>query len=121
MRVQAIDQRIYTYPNITIVCGTPQYAEPNELTLLNPTVIIEILSPSTEAKDRKEKLEYYRTIDTLQAYILIAQDTPYVQYYSRQTPHFWYVHLVDDLSATIDIKAIDITISVQNIYSSITF
>ncbi len=121
MRVQAIDQRVYTYPDLTIVCGTPQYAEPGEMTLLNPTVIIEILSPSTQAKDRKEKLEYYRTIESLQAYILVAQDAPYVQYYTRQTPHFWYVNLVDDMAATIEIAAINATISMQAIYTGITF
>lgn len=121
MRVQAIDQRVYTYPDLTFVCGTPQYAEPSEMTLLNPTVIIEILSPSTQAKDRKEKLEYYRTIDSLQAYILISQDAPYVQYYTRQTPYFWYVHLVDDMAATIEIAAIHVAIAMQDIYSSINF
>lgn len=121
MRVQAIDQRVYTYPDLTIVCGKPHYAEPSEMTLLNPTVIIEILSLSTQARDRTEKLEYYRTIDSLQTYMLISQDAPYVQYYTRQTPYFWYVHLVDDMTATIDIAAINVTIAMQDIYSSISF
>jgi Uma2 family endonuclease len=88
MRVQAIDQQVYTYPDLTIVCGEPQYAEPSELTLINPTVIIEILSPSTEVRDRKEKLVYYRSIASLQTYVLVGQNAPYVQRYTRQTEHF---------------------------------
>ena len=78
MRVQSAAQQVYTYPDVTIVWGTPTYAEPSEMTLLNPTVIIEIVSPSTQAYDQQGKLEYYRTIDSLQAYIVIAQDRPYV-------------------------------------------
>lgn len=120
MRVQAIDQTIYTYPDITIVCGTPQYADPNEMTLLNPTVIIEILSPTTEARDRTEKLVYYRRIESLQEYILIAQHTAYVQRYTRQTPHFWYVHLTDDLADQVTLEAIGCTITMSEIYDGIT-
>lgn len=121
MRVQAIDQQIYTYSDLTIVCGTPLYAEPAELTLINPTLILEILSPSTEARDRKEKLVYYRSIETLQTYVLIGQTAPYVQRYTRQTEHFWYVHLIDDLMAQVELDAINCTIAMQAIYEGIAF
>jgi Uma2 family endonuclease len=121
MRVQAVDQRVYTYPDITIVCGPPQYADPSEMTLINPMVIIEILSPSTETRDRTEKFVYYRSIDSLQEYILIAQHMPYVQRYTRQTPHFWYVHLTDDLAAQVEFEAIGCALPMQAIYDGITF
>lgn len=121
MRVQAADQRVYTYPDITIVCGTPQYSDPSEMTLINPMVIIEILSPATESRDRTEKLVYYRSIESLQEYILIAQHTPYVQRYTRQTPHFWYVHLTDDLAAQVELAAIGCSLPMQAIYDGIAF
>lgn len=121
MRVQALDQSVYTYPDITVVCGTPQYADPNEMTLINPTIIIEILSPATEARDRTEKFVYYRSIDTLQEYILIAQNTPYVQRYTRQTPHFWYVHLTDDLADEITLEAMSCTLAMRAIYDGMDF
>lgn len=121
MRVQAAAQQVYTYPNVTIVCGTPTYAEPNEMTLLNPTVIIEILSPSTQTYDQQGKLEYYRTIDSLQAYIVIAQDRPNVQYYVRQTPTLWLLRFVDDIAATIELSSIQVTIALVDIYSGIAF
>jgi Uma2 family endonuclease len=121
MRVQAVDQQAYTYPDVTIVCGTPQFADPAEMTLSNPTIIIEILSPSTEARDRKEKFFYYRAIDSLQEYVLIAQNTPYVQRYTRQTPHFWYVHLTDDLADQVVLEAIGCTLTMSAIYEGIAF
>lgn len=73
LRVQVVDQQVYTYPDLTVVGGTPQFADPTEQTLRNPTLIIEILSPSTERHDRVEKFQYYRQIPTLREYILIAQ------------------------------------------------
>jgi Uma2 family endonuclease len=121
LRIQAIDQHVYTYPNLTIVCGPPQFLEPNELTLINPTIIMEILSPSTDAKDRSEKLVYYRSIDSLQEYILIDQNSPYVQRYARQTAHFWYVHLIDTLEEVITLEAVGVTLPMDAIYDRIVF
>lgn len=119
MRVQTLDQSVYTYPDITVVCATPQYADPQELTLLNPTLIIEILSPTTASHDRTEKFIYYRQIESLQEYILIAQNSVYVQRYTRQTPHFWYVHLTDDLNAQLSLAAIHCTLAMADIYAGL--
>ncbi|MCG8351766.1 MAG: Uma2 family endonuclease [Chloroflexales bacterium] len=121
MRVQAMDQTIYTYPDITVVCGTPQYLEPTELTLINPTLIIEIMSASTEARDRKEKLEYYRTIASLHEYVLIGQTRAYVQRYVRQTPHFWYVHLTDHIDAVLTLETLEYDLPMTHLYEGIAF
>jgi len=121
LRVQAITQLVYTYPDLTIVCGSPRFLEPSELTLINPTIIMEILSPSTDAKDRNEKLIYYRSIDSLREYILIDQNAPYVQRYTRQTPYFWYVHLTDTLDAVISLEAVNVSLPMAAIYDGITF
>ena len=121
LRVQAVDQQVYTYPDLTIVYGPPLFLEPQELTLLNPTIIIEILSPSTDAKDRNEKLVYYRTIDSLQEYVLIDQNMPYVQRYTRQTAHLWYVHLTDTLDSDISFDAVGVVIPMEAIYDGLVF
>jgi Uma2 family endonuclease len=121
MRVQALDQRVFTYPDLTIVCGPPLYSDVTEMTLVNPIVIIEILSPSTENRDRSEKFVYYRQIETLQEYVLIAQHTPYVQRYTRQNSHFWYVHLTDDLSAQVRLDAVNALLPMEAIYEGISF
>lgn len=120
MRVQAIDQVVYTYPDLTIVCGAGTYLEATERTLLDPIVIIEILSPSTEVRDRREKLPYYRNIESLQAYLLIDQFTPYVQSYTRQTAHFWFVHLTDDLDGEVALDAVGATLPMRAIYDGVT-
>lgn len=121
LRIQAVDQHVYTYPDLTIVCGPPHFLEPSELTLINPTIIMEILSPSTAAKDRNEKLVYYRSIESLQEYILIDQNSAYVQRYTRQTAHFWYVHLTDTLAADISLEAVGVSIPMSAIYEGIVF
>ncbi|MBP8250987.1 MAG: Uma2 family endonuclease [Herpetosiphon sp.] len=121
LRVQAIAQRVYTYPDLTLVCGKPQFLEPSEQTLINPSVILEIMSPSTEMRDRREKLEYYRQIPSLQEYLLIAQHMPYVQRYVRQTPHFWYVHLIDDRATSIRFDMLDYELSLDAIYTNVEF
>ncbi|GAB4201350.1 MAG: Uma2 family endonuclease [Roseiflexaceae bacterium] len=121
MRVQALDQRVYTYPDLSIVCGPPRYAEPAELTLLNPVAIIEILSPSTEGRDTRDKLQYYRTISTLHEYVLVAQHAPYVQRYIRQAPLVWHVHLTDDLGDQVALETIGYSLPMQAIYDGITF
>lgn len=73
MRVKSVQTGLYTYPDITIVCGNEQFEDDIEDTLLNPTVIVEVLSPSTEKYDRGKKFQHYRTILSLREYILIAQ------------------------------------------------
>src|SRR6476660_6052648 len=74
MRVKIAAMGKYTYPDIIVVCGEPRFADDYVDNLLNPTVLIEVLSPSTEAYDRGEKFEHYRAIDSLREYLLIAQD-----------------------------------------------
>jgi Uma2 family endonuclease len=74
MRVRIHSTVLYTYPDISIVCGTPEFGDAELDILLNPNVIIEVLSPSTEIYDRGRKFQHYRTLHSLQEYILIAQD-----------------------------------------------
>jgi Uma2 family endonuclease len=74
MRVKVQKTGLYTYPDLVLICGEPQFTDDALDTLLNPLVLIEILSPSTERYDRGLKFQHYRTIETLQDYILIAQD-----------------------------------------------
>ncbi|HEU4322477.1 MAG TPA: Uma2 family endonuclease [Roseiflexaceae bacterium] len=121
MRVQAIDQRVYTYPDCSIVCGPPRYAEPAELKLLHPVAIIEILSPSAEGRDTRDKLQGYRTISSLHEYVLVAQHAPYVQRYVRQDPLLWHVHLTDDLGGRVTLETIGYSLPMQAIYDGITF
>ncbi|HEU4324036.1 MAG TPA: Uma2 family endonuclease [Roseiflexaceae bacterium] len=84
MRVKAQQTGLNTYPDVVIVCGQPLFIDDALDTLINPTVIIEILSPSTEWYDRGMKFHHYRTISNLRNYILISQDAYRIEYYRRQ-------------------------------------
>ncbi|MCA9911874.1 MAG: Uma2 family endonuclease, partial [Anaerolineae bacterium] len=83
MRVRVSPTR-YTYPDLSLVCDTPQFTDDKPGSLLNPLLIIEVLSESTEQKDRTIKFRDYRKLASLQGYILILQDTPHIELYSRQ-------------------------------------
>ena len=84
MRVKVTQIDSYFYPDVVVVCGEPRAEDDTFDTLLNPTLIVEVLSPSTEGYDRGEKFEHYQQIASLKDYILISQDEVHVEYYYRQ-------------------------------------
>ena len=87
MRLGVCATGLYTYPDITVVCGEPRFQDSD--TLLNPTFVVEVLSPSTEAYDRGRKFEHYRTIPSLQQDLLVASDRHQVDLYTRQADGRW--------------------------------
>ncbi|MBK9751399.1 MAG: Uma2 family endonuclease [Chloroflexi bacterium] len=119
MRVK-VNSRHYTYPNAVVVCPEPQFEDRAFDTLLNPTVIIEVLSPSTETYDRTAKLKNYRAIASLMHYILIAQDSAHVEQYSRTGDTTWVISEVDGLDGVIELPAIQGTLSMLDIYDKVT-
>jgi Uma2 family endonuclease len=80
---------LYTYPDVSVVCGEPQLEDAHRDILLNPVVLIEVLSESTEGYDRGRKFEHYRRIASLQEYVLASQEEPRVEAYHRQTAREW--------------------------------
>lgn len=119
MRVKA-SAKHYTYPDVVVACPKP-ILEDNEFdTLINPTVIIEVLSPSTEMYDRNAKLASYRAIESLQAYLLVAQDRAHIEYYLRQSRNSWLLAEANGLEATIELAAIQCTLSMRDIYDKVT-
>ena len=89
MRVKVVAAGVYTYPDVVVVCGEPVFEDEQVDTVLNPTLIVEVLSPSTERYDRGRKLEHYRKIPSLSEYILIAQDARRIEWYTRQEGGLW--------------------------------
>ncbi len=84
MRVKVSPSGLYTYPDIVAVCGEARFEDAEVDTLLNPTLIVEILSPSTEGYDRGKKFHHYRRIESLREYVLVSQDRVQVERFSRQ-------------------------------------
>ena len=121
MRVKVNDSGLYTYPDISVVCDPPQFDEADQDTLLNPTLIIEVLSPSTESYDRGKKFQHYRTLESLQEYVLIAQDSPRIERYLRQPNHEWLLADASGLESTLELASIQCTLVLADVYEKVSF
>lgn len=109
-----------TYPDIMVVCKRPQFTDKRADTVANPTVIIEILSPSTEGIDRGRKTKHYRTLESLEEYVLIAQEECHVEHYIRAEHGWWRFNEATDRAATIQLSSIDCTLALAEIYERVT-
>ena len=118
MRVKAAQANSYHYPDIAVVCGTPQFEDAQVDTLLNPTLLVEVLSPSTEAYDRGGKFAHYRKIDTLREYLLVAQDQPSIERYMRQGD-VWILTEAEGLEASVPLESIDCVLSLREVYDKV--
>ncbi len=121
MRVLVPDCNRYFYPDLVVVCGEAQFEDAELDTLLNPTLIIETLSDSTERTDRRLKLDCYRTLPTLQTYVLIAQDEPRIETFTRQTDGTWRHEAVTGLDAVLSLPAIGCTLRLADVYARVEF
>ena len=120
LRVKVDATGLYTYPDIVVVCEAPRFEDDVHDTLLNPRVIVEVLSESTEKYDRGKKFGHYQRIASLQEYVLVAQDEPVVERYLRQ-PTGWLLTTVRGLDADFAFAAIAGTVSLREIYRGVTF
>jgi Uma2 family endonuclease len=122
MRVRIPRKSSYKYPDVIVVCGKPEFEDEHRDILLNPTLIVEILSSSTEAYDRGAKFREYRTIETLQEYLLISQDKPLIERYVRQeqTP-FWTFSEVAGLDERLELSAITCELALAEVYENVEF
>ena len=118
MRVKAAEASSYHYPDVAVVCGTPQFEDAQVDTLLNPTLLIEVLSPSTEAYDRGSKFAHYRKIASLREYLLVAQDQPNIERYVRQGD-VWILSEVTGIEAFISLDSIDCMLSLREVYDKV--
>lgn len=110
---------LFTYPDVVVVCGEPRLADEHLDTLLNPTLLIEVLSPSTEAYDRGKKFEHYRTIESLAEYLLVAQDEPRIEQFVRQPDGHWLFTAIAGLPATILLPSIRCELSLSEVYDKV--
>jgi Uma2 family endonuclease len=122
LRVHIPATNLYTYPDVVVVCGKPQLLEDAHLdTLLNPTLIIEVLSPSTADYDKGAKFDYYRTLESLREYILVWQDKKRVARYTKQIDGSWLLRDFIGEDAEINLDSIDCTLSIEDIYDKVDF
>jgi Uma2 family endonuclease len=111
----------YHYPDISIVCEPAMIKREKQEILLNPTVIIEVLSPSTEQYDRGKKFHNYLTIDSLQEYILVSQDMARIECYRRQENNQWLYSDATALEAIVELPSIAAKLALADVYDKVTF
>lgn len=121
MRVKVSPTGLYTYPDLAIVCGRPRFEDKELDTLLNPSVIIEILSKSTEAYDRGEKFAQYRMLETLTDYLLISQTRPHIERFTRQEGGLWLLSESIGLDAVMPIESIQCQLPLAEVYDRVEF
>lgn len=120
MRVQT-RSNLYTYPDVVVVCGKPEYADKAVDTLLNPLVIIEILAPSTESYDRGMKFEQYRGIETLRAYLMVSSDRMHVELFSKRDDGQWSFDEWNVSEEIVKIEACKCGLKIGEIYENVEF
>jgi Uma2 family endonuclease len=121
MRVKVSATGLYTYPDIVVVCGKPEFEDANVDTLINPTLIAEVLSDSTEAYDRGAKFGHYRKIESLQEYLLISQDQSRIEQYVRQATGPWLRSDMRGLKGRLELPSIQCAVDLAEIYERIVF
>jgi Uma2 family endonuclease len=119
MRVKMPASDLYVYPDVVVVCGSPQFEDSDLDTLLNPTLVIEVLSQSTEFRDRGVKAQGYRLRDSLAEYLLIAQDRCRIEQYVRQTDNQWLLADFRAPDETVNLVSLRCALSVQDIYDRV--
>ena len=120
MRISIPTAKSYFYPDVGVVCGEPRFEDDVYDTLLNPIVVVEVLSPSTEAFDRGEKFAHYRHVTSLQEYILVSQDQIRVEHYRRQERQ-WVFTDFGKHDEILSLPSIQCELPVQEIYERVTF
>ena len=121
MRVKVDPTGLYTYPDVIVVCGEPAFEDEHIDTLLNPTLLIEVLSESTEASDRGKKFEHYRKLETLQGVVLVTQDEAHAERFTRQPDGQWLLGEASGLEAALHLASIDVTLPLADIYDKVLF
>jgi Uma2 family endonuclease len=112
----------YYYPDGVVVCGEPLYQDVAGMrSLLNPTLLIEVLSESTAHTDHSEKFDCYSTLDTLQTYVLVAQDSPRIENYTRQEDGTWRYTVARGMDCVLTLDSIGCALRLSEVYARIAF
>ena len=121
LRVRVADSGLYTYPDVMALCGSARLLDDRKDTLLNPQLILEVLSPSTSSYDRGEKGVRYRQLESLRNYILVAQEEMWVQHWDRQHGNTWIVTDHTQPTDRLRIEALDAELQLADIYERVVF
>ncbi len=119
MRVKVSATGLYTYPDAIVVCGEPKFEDVHVDTLLNPTLIVEVLSASTATYDRGQKFAHYRGIESLSKYVLVSQDECKVEHFAKQSDRQWLQTIVQSPDAETELASIQSVLRLREIYDRV--
>lgn len=123
IRIHIEEVGLYTYPDVVVICGKPEFTDENKDTLKNPVLIVEVLSDSTEKYDRSQKFKFYMSIPTLKEYILVSQNKIVLEQFIKddKKDNEWVMRIFDNLEAAFEIYSIKEKINLKDIYDKIEF
>jgi Uma2 family endonuclease len=121
LKVRMPDSRKFFYPDLAVVCGEPQFHDDRRDIITNPDLVIEVLSPSTEAFDRGAKFQAYRTIESLKEYLLVSQGTPLIEQYVRGDDGKWTLTTAAGLESSLALPSIECTLNLAAVYDKVDF
>ena len=121
LRLKVEATGLLTYPDLSVVCGPLRFAAGTDDTVVNPTVLVEVLSDSTEAYDRGKKFENYRQIPSLREYLLVSQKEPRIEQFVRQETEQWLLREAAGLEATLALPSLETRISLAEVFAGVEF
>lgn len=116
IKVRMPDSRKFFYPDVSVVCGEPQFHDERTDVILNPTLLVEVLSESTAGFDRGEKFQAYQQLDSLREYLLVSQDKMFIEQYVRQERERWTYVATVGLESSLALPSIKCTLSLKAVY-----
>jgi len=121
LRIKIEASGLFTYPDLSVICGPLKFAEGTDDTVVNPTLIVEVLSASTERYDRGRKFEHYRLISDLKEYLLVSQKEPRIEQFVRQPDGRWLLGDAVGIDSTLELPSLQISISLAEVFSKVQF
>ena len=121
LRILVSATGLYTYPDASVICGPLEYEDEHHDTVVNPTLLVEVLSGSTEAYDRGRKFGHYRQIPALREYLLVAQEEPRIERFLRNDDNTWTLTEVAGLDAILALPSLGIEIALREVYDKVDF
>ena len=121
LRIRVSATGLYTYPDVSIICGELQFDDEQRDTVVNPTLIAEVLSESTEAYDRGKKFDHYRQLPSPREYLLVSQDSPTLERFARNADDTWTLTIKTGLDQSLELPAIGVTLSLAEVFDKVDF
>ncbi|HEX7316798.1 MAG TPA: Uma2 family endonuclease [Pyrinomonadaceae bacterium] len=121
LKVRMPDSRKFFYPDVVVVCAEPQFHDERKDVILNPDLVVEVLSPSTEAFDRGAKFRAYQTIESLKEYLLVSQGKPLIEQYIRNDDGEWRYRAAEGLESSLTLPSIECTLNLGAAYDKVDF